>query len=96
MSSRYVGSAVLSRSEADGREVQFLRTRFLPPTGSLPTLQEKKVDPAVRLDRIATNVYGAPDLWWRICDASDAMNPFDLETETGRQLRVPMPGAEDR
>jgi nucleoid-associated protein YgaU len=48
-----------------------------------------------RLDLIAFRTLGDPEIFWRICDANDAMNPFDLvaDGEIGRKLRVPIPQA---
>jgi nucleoid-associated protein YgaU len=40
-----------------------------------------------RLDLIAARTLGDPLLFWRIADANDAMNPFDLLTR--RALRIP-------
>jgi len=57
----------------------------------MPLLAEIEVTGADRLDLIATNAFGDPEQFWRICDANDAMNPFDLTAEIGRLLRVAVP-----
>jgi hypothetical protein len=31
----------------------------------------------------------APDRFWRICDANEALNPRDLEAEVGRKIAIP-------
>ena len=40
-----------------------------------------------------TNVtsFGDPELFWRLCDANNVMNPLELTPEQGRSLRVPLP-----
>ncbi len=43
-----------------------------------------------RIDLIAYRTLGRPELWWRIADANDALDPFALVVP-GRVLRVPRP-----
>ena len=59
----------------------------------LATLVEVTLSDGDRLDLIAARTVGASEHFWRICDAENAMNPFDLEAEPGRRLRVPIPRA---
>ena len=46
-----------------------------------------------RLDLICARTLGDPEHFWRICDANDAMNPFDLtgSDAVGQPLRIPVP-----
>ena len=75
-----------------GREpIAYVRRRFLPHGRSLPLLAEASVAQGERLDQITTRTLGVPEQFWRVCDANDAMNPFDLIAEPGRKLRVPIP-----
>jgi hypothetical protein len=74
-----------------GRQVPYLRRRFLPQGQALPLLTEADPLPGDRLDLIAARTLGDPLLFWRVCDANNAMNPFDLIAERGRPLRVPLP-----
>ena len=80
--------------EIDGREVTYLRRRFLPPAEALTTLAEVAVTEGDRLDSIAARTLSNPEQFWRICDAEEAMNPTDLTSRPGRRLRVPIPGVE--
>ena len=74
-----------------GRQVPYLRRRFLPQGQRMPLLTQADPMPGDRLDLIAARTLGDSQLFWRICDACDAMNPFDLIAEQGRALRVPLP-----
>jgi len=93
--SRYAGLETLELTAPDGRRIRFVRRRFLPEGDALPLLAQVTVGQAGRLDLIAARQYGASEQWWRICDASNAMNPVDLENEPGRRVRVPRIGTED-
>jgi hypothetical protein len=44
-----------------------------------------------RLDLIAARALGDAEHFWQVCDANNAMNPFDLTAEVGSTLRIPLP-----
>src|SRR5262245_27367676 len=88
--SRYYGIATRVLTAPDGRAIPYTGRRFAPQGTSLPLLQEATVAQGDRLDWIATRTLGAPEQYWRICDANDAMNPVALE-QPGLRLRVPAP-----
>ena len=48
--SRYYGIEIIKRTEPDGREVAYLRRRFIPLPDSFSTLQEHVVQPGERPD----------------------------------------------
>ncbi len=75
----------------DGHHITYKRRRFLPQGEVLPLLVEATVAPADRLDLITARLLGDPQQFWQICDANNAMNPFDWGQETGQRLRVPVP-----
>jgi hypothetical protein len=77
---------------AEGREVAYKRRRFVPPAASLPVLGEERVEAADRLDLIAARALGDPEHFWRVCDANDALDPYEL-LEEGRRLTIPVPQA---
>ncbi len=83
----YIGS--------DDRPVAYLRRRFLPRGERMPALGEASVGIGDRLDLIANRALGDPLQFWQICDANNAMNPFDLTGEVGCLLRVPIPQFEE-
>jgi hypothetical protein len=76
-----------------GKEIPYIRRRFLPEGNNMQLLVEATVVEGDRLDLITARTLGPPEQFWRIADANNAMNPFDLTTEIGRKLRVPIPQA---
>jgi hypothetical protein len=88
--SRYARLETAVFTAPDGSEIPYVRRRFLPPGASLPLLAEVTFQPADRLDLLTHQLLGDPLQFWRIADANNAINPFDLETP-GRALRVPVP-----
>lgn len=89
--SRYYGLATGVHVDPDGREVPYVRRRFLPAGDTLPLLAEVTVDQGDRLDLIAARTLGVAEAFWRIADANDAMDPATLTAQPGRRLRVAVP-----
>jgi hypothetical protein len=92
--SRYSALSAATYVGPDGREITYVLRRFLPRASTLPLLIEVTVSQGERLDLIAARTIGDPEQFWRICDATNVMNPFDLE-EVGRTIRVPVPQFEE-
>jgi hypothetical protein len=86
--SRYLGIATATIVMADGRSVVYLRRRFVPAPEGLALLQERIVAQGERLDGIAADALGDPELFWRIADGNRAMRPEALTEPVGRRLRV--------
>lgn len=76
---------------ADGRHITYKRRRFLPQGEAMPVLAEVSVGVNDRLDLIAARTLGDAEQFWQVCDANNAMNPFDLTAAAGRVLRIPLP-----
>ncbi len=89
--SRYYSIETATYERDDGTTISYVRRRFLPQGDRLPTLVEVTVSDEDRLDLIAARTLGNAEHFWRIADAENAMNPFTLEEEPGRSLRVPIP-----
>jgi len=89
--SRYYALEDSSLTTADGRIIAYKRRRFLPDGEKMSLLVEVTVTEGDRLDLITARTLGDPEQFWHICDANNAMNPFNLTAETGRVLRVPVP-----
>jgi hypothetical protein len=89
--SRYFGLATLTLRGADGHAVAYLSRRFLPQPGDLAPLGQHTVVQGDRLDNIAAHLLGDPELYWRLCDANNAMRPDELVETLGRQLVVSLP-----
>jgi len=92
--SRYYDLETRTLETPDGRRIVYKSRRFLPQGQTLPLLTEVTTIQVDRLDLITVRTLGAPEQYWRICDANDAMNPIDLITPPGRELRVPVPHAQ--
>lgn len=91
-SSRYYNIETATLEAAGGRLIAYKRRRYPPRGEDLRLLVEVSVADEDRLDLIAAKTIGDPEQFWRICDANNGLNPFDLE-ELGRTLRVPIPEA---
>jgi len=89
--SRYARIATATLTDSSGRQVAYVRRRFLPRSQDLPLLVEVTITQGDRLDQIAARTLGDPEQFWRACDASNAMNPVDLSEPIGRKIRVPIP-----
>ncbi len=92
--SRYYRLETATFTAPDGEPIAYKRRRFLPQAKDLPLLMEVRVEQSDRLDVIANRAIGNPEQFWRIADANDAMNPFDLVEPPGRALRVSVPQVE--
>lgn len=89
--SRYQNLASLTVPGGEGREIVYKERRFLPQGQTLPLLVEVTVAQGDRLDLIAARTLGNAELFWRVCDANNAMNPASLTADPGRKLRVAIP-----
>jgi len=89
--SRYHATEVIRRALSDGIERTWLARRFPPDPDSLAGVQDYRVSDGDRLDNLAAQLLGDPELYWQICDANRAMRPDELLEETGRPLRITLP-----
>lgn len=89
--SRYYLLETATLNTQDGRVIAYKRRRFLPQGEAMPLLVEATVTQNDRLDLITGRTLGDPEQFWRICDANNALNPFDLIAEPGATVRVPVP-----
>jgi hypothetical protein len=89
--SRYHNIETATVETADGKEIVYLKRRFVPGPDRFTLLQEHAVVEGDRLDNITARYLNDPLQFWRICDANNAMNPPDLTAEIGRRLRITLP-----
>lgn len=89
--SRYAACETASFLREDGKEVRYLRRRFLPQPGAMQTLTQVRVQPGERLDLVATRTLGDPLQYWQLCDANAATRPNELVERPDAMLRVPLP-----
>ena len=88
-SSRYAGLDIATVS-LDGRDVRYLRRRFLPDPDGLFSLARHVVVDGDRLDNLAARYFADPEQFWQIADANAAVRPEELCT-VGRVLRITLP-----
>jgi hypothetical protein len=88
--SRYYNIDTLTVTAA-GRVIAYKRRRFLPQIETLPILAEVTVTQGDRLDVITARALGDAEQFWRVCDANQSLDPFDLTSELGSTLRIPIP-----
>ena len=90
VTSRYYEIEIATWEAADGRKINYLRRRFLPPADSYSILTEHKVTQEDRLDNVTDLYLGDPEQFWRLCEANNAKHPDELTKEIGRRLRIPL------
>jgi hypothetical protein len=89
--SRYDDIETAEHKTSKGQTITYVRRRFLPQGERQSLLVEVTVAEDDRLDLITARTIGDPELFWCLCDANNAMNPFDLVAEPGVTLRVAVP-----
>jgi len=89
--SRYHNVETTTFTTPDGEDIAHLKRCFLPAPERFTLLQEHVVVEGDRLDNITALYLSDPLQFWRICDANITMNPPDLTSEIGRQLRIALP-----
>ncbi|HUX85506.1 MAG TPA: hypothetical protein VMW65_00765 [Chloroflexota bacterium] len=91
--SRYASLGTATFTTVEGRQVTYVRRRFVPDGTAMPLLTEVTVTQGSRLDLITARTLGDPMQFWRVADANNAMNPVELTEQPGTTLRVPVPQA---
>ena len=71
--------------DSRGREVPYKRLRLVPATRTQRVYVVAQGD---RLDRIAAQLYGDPEQFYRIADANVALRPEALTEDVGRRLDI--------
>src|ERR1700736_3802999 len=90
--SRYAAVGHDTFEASDGTRAIYLRRRFLPDPQSVPSFRSVDAKAmATHLALVAAASLGDAFLFWRICDANAAMNPFDLVAERAGRLMIPSP-----
>ena len=89
--SRYYGMDTAKLTTTDGRMIVYLRRRFVPAASRFATVREYTVRQGDRLDNLAAQYLGDPEVFWRLCDANNAMRPDELTEIPGSTLRITLP-----
>jgi len=91
INSRYYGLPTATLETQDGRQIVYLRRRFVPPPEIFSLLFEHTVTEGERLDNITAQYLGDPEQFWRVCDANGAIRPDELVETVGRRIRITLP-----
>jgi hypothetical protein len=86
--SRYYGLAVARITRPDGTTISYVGRRFIPPASSFAVLQRHRVLQGERVDVLAGQAYGDPLLYWRLCDANQALAPEDVTAKPGAFINI--------
>jgi hypothetical protein len=89
--SRYHGIATATLLTPEGQSMVYLQRRLVPPPEQFALLQEHTVADGDRLDNLAAQYLGDPELFWQLCDANTALRPEELTDTVGRTLRITLP-----
>jgi hypothetical protein len=84
--SRYASVATYVVTDARGRPVIIKKMRFIPET---PAQLAHRVAQPDRPDLLAHQYYKAAQLFWRIADANQVMDPATLVAEPGVLIKIP-------
>jgi hypothetical protein len=91
INSRYYGAPTATLETPDGRQIVYVRRRFVPPPENFSVLFEHVVTEGERLDNITAQNLGDPEQFWRVCDANGAIRPEELVETVGRRIRITLP-----
>jgi len=91
INSRYYGTPTTTLETQDGRQIVYLRRRFVPPPENFSLLFEHVVTEGERLDNITAQNLGDPEQFWRVCDANGTIRPEELVETVGRRIRITLP-----
>lgn len=89
--SRYANLGVATHVGADGREVQYVRRRFIRHARGEQPVRFVVVNDGDRLDLLAARALGDPLKFWKICDANEVLQPDETTSTAGREIELPAP-----
>lgn len=89
--SRYAATETATLTLTDGKEIAYLRRRFVPSPENFALLEEHFVVEGERLDVITAHYIGDPEQFWRICDANPVLHPDELTEAPGTIIRITLP-----
>ncbi len=89
--SRYHGIEIATLEREGGEPIAYLKRRFVPPPERFSVLQEHTVVEGDRVDNLAAQYLGDPELYWRLCDANGVMQPDELTEYSGDKVAITLP-----
>jgi len=84
-SSRYVKTGTYAAEDASGEVIEALELRAIPSTSGIFFHTPREGE---WLDTLAQRYFRDPKKFWKICDASDVLDPFDVIVP-GRPILIP-------
>ena len=97
--SRYHGVEVATLEEPGAEPVVYLKRRLVPDARRYSVISEHVVVEGDRVDNLAAQHLGDPQLYWRLCDANTVMHPEQLTERVGETVRITLsegvPGDDD-
>ncbi|WP_447761939.1 baseplate wedge protein 53 [Sphingopyxis panaciterrae] len=89
--SRYRGLPIRTVENPDGTQTEFIGRRIIPALSRYRALTHYRTAGDERIDTIAAEGFGDPELYWRICDANGDADPATATTPAGRLVVIPLP-----
>ena len=89
--SRYYGVAVKTLEQKNQEPIAYLKRRFVPPPENFSVMQQHTVVQGDRIDNLAAQYLGDPELYWRLCDANRAVRPTELTETAGVVVNITLP-----
>ncbi len=89
--SRYHSIEITTLEQAGKEPVAYLKRRFVPSPERFAVIQEHTVVEGDRVDNLAAQHLGDPELYWRLCDANGVMRPDELTEKAGTKVAITLP-----
>lgn len=89
--SRYHGIKITTLEQKNQEPIACLKRRFVPPLEHFAVIQEHTVVEGDRVDNLAAQYLGDPELYWRLCDANGVMRPDELTETPGDKVAITLP-----
>jgi hypothetical protein len=89
--SRYHSVEVTTLNRPGEEPVAYLKRRFVPALERYSIIREHTVVEGDRVDNLAAQNLGDPELYWRLCDANVVMRPDELTENVGDKVAITLP-----
>jgi hypothetical protein len=89
--SRYFQIETTKWQTAEGKNIVYIRRRFLPSADRFTEILQHSVVQGDRLDNITAHYLGDPEQFWRVCDANSVLQPDELTETIGSKISITLP-----
>jgi len=89
--SRYHTTKIATLEPENLEPIAYLKRRFVPPPENFAVIREHTVVEGDRVDNLAAQYLGDPELYWRLCDANGVMRPDALTETAGVRVAITLP-----